>query len=81
MVPLLTAYLNKLDCYLWYLSERLVVLAFFSNFVPIDDKKAMAKSFQNARIAVASFLCNKCRFYRNTTLANLIDLDSWTLII
>ena len=49
MKPMLNAYLKKLDCHLWYLSERLAVLSLFASCIPNTDKKAMAKALVKYR--------------------------------
>ena len=78
---MLNAYLKKLDCHLWYLSERLAVLSLFARCIPKNDKKAVAKALVKYRKSKKSELSMQQMpvLKTKTKLADLTGPDSWTL--
>ena len=46
-------YLLKLDCHLWYISERLCVLALFSSKLSLADKKNMVQALLKIKIRLS----------------------------
>ena len=81
LIPMLQVYLQKLDCHLWYLSERLVVLALFSDVVSDNEKSLMAKTLikckKNSSKKIS--LQQMPALSNMVTLTNLIGPDSWTI--
>ena len=70
----------KMEKHLWYLSERLVPLAFFSSQVPGKVKQDMAKrlkKYSQPQTMLHQEMPETCSF-TSKTLVNFIGCDSWT---
>ena len=72
-------YLLKLDCHLWYISERLCVLALFSSKLSLADKKNMARALLKIKIVTnLNADQNTPKITLNTHMKDLVGPDSWT---
>ena len=69
-------YLLKLDCHLWYISERLCVLALFSSKLSLADKKNMAQAL--LKIKIVTNLNADQNTPKLTHMKDLVGADSWT---
>ena len=71
--------LKKLDNPLWYLSERLVVLSFFSDKLSVQEKQAKATALLRYEQKDVSF-SNELLLLEaseTTQLKDLVGVDSW----
>ena len=72
-------YLLKLDCHLWYISEKLCFLALFSSKLSLADKKNMAQALLKIKIVTnLNTDQNTPKITLNTHMKDLVGPDSWT---
>ena len=72
------AYLMKFDCHLWYLSERLCVLALFSSKVSLTEKRNLKNALLKQKVMDLKVDQNMPKLSKNTHMKDLVGPDSWT---